>query len=161
MRRRSDKAGIPVAVRHLAFVDLDVATADGETPTNMVRRAVGCIAADGVVVLATRGSTTSVVEALRANRWKAVVASEPDGHWIVCGSRDVVPSLLDVCDLEPPGPLEAVLDAAQGLAPGATLVARVPRYPALVFPHLEKRKLAWETTERTDGSVLIWLRKPA
>ena len=69
--------------------------------------------------------------------------------------------ILDLRDLEAPEPLERILEASARLAPGTSLLAHTPRYPRLLFPHLEQRSLEWKAREQRDGSALVWIRKPA
>jgi AcrR family transcriptional regulator/uncharacterized protein (DUF2249 family) len=63
----------------------------------------------------------------------------------------------DLRDLEPPEPLEAVLEASMKLAAGQTYVARLPRFPRLLVGHLESRPVVFAIEELEDGSALIWL----
>jgi hypothetical protein len=69
--------------------------------------------------------------------------------------------MLDLRDLEAPEPLERILEASARLAPGGSLLAHTPRYPRLLFPHLEQRSLEWKAREQRDGSALVWIRRPA
>jgi len=66
----------------------------------------------------------------------------------------------DLRDLEAPEPMERVLAATAGLAPGGTYAARVPRYPRLLLPRLEERGLHCEVVEEPDGTALVRVRRP-
>jgi uncharacterized protein (DUF2249 family) len=68
--------------------------------------------------------------------------------------------ILDLRDLEAPEPLQRILEASAHLAPGQSLRARTPRYPRMLFPHLEARGLEWEAQEQADGSALVHVRRP-
>jgi len=72
-----------------------------------------------------------------------------------------VPDVLDLRDLEAPEPLERILLAVSELAPGAVLVARTPRVPTMLLPHLERRGLDWACCREPDESGLVWIRRPA
>ena len=72
---------------------------------------------------------------------------------------DGAPDVLELRELEAPGPLEAVLAGSQALEPGRALVARVPRVPRMLLPHLEERGLAWSVLERAAGSALLHVRR--
>lgn len=62
------------------------------------------------------------------------------------------PILLDLRNLEPPQPMQRVLEALNGLAPGGALIALTRFRPVHLLELLEERGLAWETTEQADGS---------
>jgi hypothetical protein len=70
-------------------------------------------------------------------------------------------SLLDLRDLEAPLPLERILEASAGLAPRGALLARTPCFPRPLFAHLDDRGLEWEALEESDGSALVFVRRPA
>ena len=54
---------------------------------------------------------------------------------------------------------ERVLQAAEGLEPGAVYLARLPRYPRLLVPRLQDRGLTWAIHEERDGSALLRLER--
>lgn len=65
---------------------------------------------------------------------------------------------LDVCGLEPPEPLERVLDALSRLANGQRLRVLIPREPHPLYHILDRNGYLHETTWRDDYlyEVLIW-----
>jgi len=69
-------------------------------------------------------------------------------------------SLLDLRELEAPLPLERILEASAGLAPGDSVLARTPSFPRPLFTYLDDRDLDWEALEESDGTALVYLRKP-
>ena len=79
-----------------------------------------------------------------------------------CWRIDIVvggtPCIDELLDLEPPEPLEKVLEATAALAPGEIYIARLPRFPKLLLPHLTERALTFETTEAPDGTTLLHVR---
>lgn len=65
---------------------------------------------------------------------------------------------LDVRGMEPPEPMEHVLDALSVLARGATLIMLIDREPRPLFRILEKNGFAWEIGQGPDHcfEVRIW-----
>lgn len=88
------------------------------------------------------------VETRGRARWALVI--QPAG----CGE------ILDLRQLEAPLPLEGILEASARLAPGASLLARTPALPRLLFPHLDRRGLDWEAAETADRTALVWVGRP-
>ena len=66
---------------------------------------------------------------------------------------------IDVCGLEPPEPLERVLEALGRLQPGQRLRVLIPREPFPLYRILERNGYAHETKSREDFlyEVVIWL----
>jgi hypothetical protein len=71
------------------------------------------------------------------------------------------PDIVDLRQLEAPGPMEQVLLATSQLGKGEFFLARVPKVPTLLFPHLESRSLSWWVHEEVDQSAIILIRKDA
>ena len=66
--------------------------------------------------------------------------------------------LVDARGLEPPQPMQRILEALASLPEGATLRARTDRRPMLLYPKLEERGYRYETRE-ADGDgfeTRIW-----
>lgn len=68
---------------------------------------------------------------------------------------------IDVCGLEPPEPMERVLEALDRLRPGQRLRVLIPREPYPLYRILERNAYQHETKSREDFlyEVLIWPRK--
>jgi uncharacterized protein (DUF2249 family) len=66
--------------------------------------------------------------------------------------------VLDVCGLEPPEPLERVLDALSYLESGRRLRVVIGREPFPLYRILENNGYSYRTTSRADYlyEVLIW-----
>ncbi len=77
---------------------------------------------------------------------------------VVVRSQQPVAILID---REPPEPMEAALVAAEGLEPGQSWLAWLPRYPRLLLPLLDQRGLVYTVAEAADGRALLHLRRPA
>jgi len=65
------------------------------------------------------------------------------------------PDIVDLRELEAPGPMEQVLLACSKLDAGDFFMARLPRVPTMLFPHLESRGLSWWVHEEADQSGLL------
>jgi uncharacterized protein (DUF2249 family) len=65
---------------------------------------------------------------------------------------------LDVSDLEPPEPLERILDELDHLAEGDCLRARLRREPFPLYGFLQRLGYAWRTERRGEAAfdVVIW-----
>ncbi len=70
-----------------------------------------------------------------------------------------IPEIVDLRDLEAPGPMEKVLLACSQLGDGEFFLAHVPRVPIMLFPHLESRGLRWWVHEEADQSALLLIRR--
>ncbi|HYD60108.1 MAG TPA: DUF2249 domain-containing protein [Noviherbaspirillum sp.] len=73
-----------------------------------------------------------------------------------------IPDLeIDVCGLEPPEPMERVLEALDRLRPGQRLRVLIPREPFPLYRILERNAYAHETKSREDFlfEVVIWPHK--
>jgi uncharacterized protein (DUF2249 family) len=68
---------------------------------------------------------------------------------------------LDVCGLEPPEPLERVLDALSRLTEDQRLCMLIDREPRPLYGILERNGYAYETRTRPDYlyEILIWHRR--
>lgn len=66
--------------------------------------------------------------------------------------------VVDARGLEPPQPMQRVLEALAALPGGATLLARTDRRPMLLYPKLEERGYDYETNEAGDDGyeTRIW-----
>jgi len=65
---------------------------------------------------------------------------------------------LDVCGLEPPEPLERILDALSQLRPGQQVRVLIPREPLPLYRILSQNGYKHQTNARDDYlyEVLIW-----
>jgi len=65
---------------------------------------------------------------------------------------------IDVCGLEPPEPLERVLDALSELAPGQQLRMLIDREPRPLYAILQQNGFTYEQHERPDQLYEILIR---
>lgn len=70
---------------------------------------------------------------------------------------------IDVCGLEPPEPLERVLEALDRLQPGRRLRVIIGREPYPLYQILGRNGYQYQTTSRPDYlyEVLIWQNPPS
>jgi uncharacterized protein (DUF2249 family) len=66
---------------------------------------------------------------------------------------------IDARDLEPPEPLEKVLQALALLRPGQSIHLLLPREPFPLYPILAARGYGYATHMNTDGSYVILIRQ--
>jgi uncharacterized protein (DUF2249 family) len=71
------------------------------------------------------------------------------------------PEVADLRELEPPEPLERVLEAVAALPAGGVYLARLPRHPRMLLPHLRDQGLAWAVHDERDGTALLRVVRPA
>lgn len=70
-------------------------------------------------------------------------------------------AVLDVRGLEPPQPMQRVLEEIERLGPGAELEVRHDRRPLFLYPQLDGRGFVHETDEPEPGLVRIRIRRGA
>lgn len=68
---------------------------------------------------------------------------------------------IDVCGLEPPEPLERVLDALSRLQPGQQLRMLIDREPRPLYGILDRNDYRYEATLRADYLYEILIRHKA
>jgi uncharacterized protein (DUF2249 family) len=165
-------AGVPVPVKTrpveraadskgLIALDVRPLLARGIDPLDAIIEALDAVGPGGVLKITAPFRPAPLI-ALLTSRGHAVsiqpIGSQLFGVEIVnCGR----PEIEDLRDLEPPLPMERVLGQVTKLAPGGVYLARVPRHPRLLFPHLRERGLAWAVHDEHDGSALLRVVKPA
>lgn len=68
------------------------------------------------------------------------------------------PLLIDVCGLEPPEPMERVMDALGRLNQGQELVMLIDREPKPLFRILERNGFSFRIKQRSDFNyeITIW-----
>ncbi len=141
--------------RGLVALDLRPILASGRDPLEEILATLASVRAAGVLTL-TAPFRPAPLLALLGARGHRVVERHPDARtWLV----DVVvggePDIEDLCDLEPPEPLERVLTVAATLAKGDVYLARLPRYPRPLITVLNERGASFEVLECTDGTALL------
>ncbi len=139
----------------LAALDVRPLIARGVDPLATILATLEGLPPAGVLVIDAPFRPAPLL-ALLTRRGHAVTAEALDGdQWrvdVVLGGK---PAIEDLRELEPPEPLERVLTASASLAPGDVYLARLPRFPRMLVPHLHERGLAFDILESADGSALL------
>jgi AcrR family transcriptional regulator/uncharacterized protein (DUF2249 family) len=147
--------------RALIALDVRPLLAAGDDPLEEILGQLEQLAPDGVMKILAPFRPVPLLGLLKARGYD-VRARE---HGADCFCVEVLareaPGIEDLRELEAPLPLERVLSATAGLAAGEALVARVPRHPRLLIPHLEARCLEYQVYDEPDGSALLHVRRPA
>jgi hypothetical protein len=102
-----------------------------------------------------------LVAALRERGLASGMSPTSGGAPVVRVGRQLLPPVEDLTELEPCLPLERALLGVSELAPGAVYMALLPRYPRLLLPHLDARRVQWRIEARPDGTAVLWARRPA
>jgi len=143
----------------IAELDVRPTIAEGLDPQLLIFRQVSVLCPRSVLKIIAPFRPSPLVALLEQRGHSATVTESGPQHFqveIVIGGGA---SIDDLRDLEPPGPLERVLEEGTRLAEGGVYLARLPRFPRLLLPHLEQRKLVVSVYEESDGTVLILVRK--
>ncbi len=145
--------------RALALLDVRPIITGGQDPLRAILSAVEALPPSGMLVLDAPFRPAPLL-ALLSRRGHGVAATEVEaGHWIVEVVVGGAPPVEDLRDLEPPEPMERVLAASEALRPGGIYLARLPRIPRLLLPHLRERELRFEVLERADGAAVLRVEK--
>jgi AcrR family transcriptional regulator len=144
----------------LRALDVRPLLGQGIDPLDAVLEAVTAVGPGGVVKITAPFRPAPLI-ALLSSRGHAV-RDEALGprHFTVEVVNAGKPEPEDLRELEPPEPLERVLGASATLAPGGVYLARLPRHPRLLLPHLGQRGLAWSVYDEPDGSALLRVYRP-
>ena len=144
---------------YLIVLDLRSINLDQESPWNVVERSLQGLPNGGLLKIVTEAKAEGFGELLVQNECRFTRRAWSDSHVdyeIITGNT---PEVLDLTELEPPGPMEKILTAGVHMKSGDLLFARVPRVPTMLFPHLEARDLAWSVHEEPDQTALLVIRK--
>lgn len=143
---------------NLSALDVRPILAGGTDPLDHILAAVATVCGGGVLTITAPFRPMPLMRLLTERGHLVTARQLGDRLWsidIVVGGGAAIEELLD---LEPPEPLERVLEATASLAPGATYVARLPRFPRMLVPHLSERPIKFEFSESADGTALLHVR---
>ncbi len=152
------QAQLPV-LAVLSALDVRPLLASGVDPFAAVLDAVGRMPAGGVLKLTAPFRPTPLLAVLAGRGLHVTDAQVTPGRWDIEVRAADAPDPMDLRDLPAPEPLECVLTLTSALAPGASLLFRVPRVPSLLLPHLASRGLEHAVHTEPDGSALLHVRK--
>jgi uncharacterized protein (DUF2249 family) len=143
----------------------------GREPFARIIATVRALAADQVLVLRAPFEPRPLYDVLGRRglaHWADRHADDDWSVWFYRAAAAAAPALaaaapptLDVRGLEPPQPMVRVLEALDGLPPGATLEVIHDRRPMFLYPQLDERSFAHETDEPEPGVIRIRIKRRA
>lgn len=144
----------------LASFDVRPLLKAGIDPLDAILEKLEAVGPGGVLKLVTPFRPAPLISLLAGRGHQVEVHGVSAAEFLVevIHGHGVVPE--DLRELEPPGPLERVLEACASLPPGGVYLARLPRRPKLLFPHLDQRGYAWLVHDEPDGSALLRVYRP-
>lgn len=169
------------ASSHPAPLDLDVRPIlrDGGEPFGVIMEAVGKLAPGQSLRLLAPFKPIPLFGVLGQRGFEANASEIGDGDWEVLFSPQSAapeteqpaiaaeddwpqPSMeLDNRGLEPPEPMVLTLEALEGLAPGETMAAILPREPIFLMKEIDSRGHQWRGAATDDGGYRIVIRAGA
>ncbi len=159
--RVSPSADAPAPTARLLLVDARPILAGGADPLEAILGAVDQVGSGGAVMVIAPFRPRPLLALLERTGHAVEDREAEPGTWVVevvvgggCG-------VLDLLDLEPPEPLQRILEEVEQLEPGDILVARTPRNPRMLLPRLVDRGVEHAVVEAPDGTALLRVERPA
>lgn len=161
----------PVAPVHL---DVREDIQRGGEPFARIMAAVKALADGQALVLRAPFEPIPLYDVLGKRGFAHRTERRAADDWSVCFYREPAPrgepattaatpagdrAVLDVRGLEPPQPMQRVLEEIERLRPGAELEVRHDRRPVFLYPQLDERGFVHETDEPEPGLVRIRIRR--
>lgn len=156
---RGDSGRVPVTTAAFDLLSLDVRPilAEGTDPLDAILDALATVVEGGVLTVTVPFRPLPLITLLRERKHGVFDRQVTDSLWSVDVVVNGGTQIVDLTDLEPPDPLEHVLKAASRLGPGAVYLARLPRSPRLLIPHLRERNVLFAIANAEDGAALLRL----
>lgn len=145
----------------LRALDVRPNIASGDDPQQLIAGHVSELAPGSVLKITAPFRPVPLLMLLSKQGHHAEASELGPKEWSVEVVIGGAPQVEDLRDLEPPEPLERLLTVGEQLPVGGVYLARLPRFPRLLVPHLKERHLHGAIHEEADGSVLIQLVKEA
>ncbi|HJL53244.1 MAG TPA: DUF2249 domain-containing protein [Arenicellales bacterium] len=143
----------------LLQLDVRLLLEQGHDPLLDILHMLDRLTPDGLLVLTTPFRPDPLITLLEERGYRLNPVELDPNHWQVEILPSAAPEITDYRDLPAPEPLEKILTEVAQLPIDGVLLARVPHVPGLLFPMLEKHKLAWSVLEESDGSAIIHIHK--
>ncbi len=144
----------------LRSLDVRPIVAGGGDPLDEILSAVDAVGPRGLVTIVAPFEPRPLLSLLRSRGHRVRSQRLEPRVYAVDVVVGGAPEILELGALEPPEPLERVLEACERIGPGDVVLAHVPRYPRLLLPRLEERGLTVQTHERLDGTALVRVWRP-
>lgn len=144
----------------LQHLDVRPLLARGTDPFEAIQAALKQLSPDGLLSLTAPFEPRPLTQVLRQRGYRVGGERQSDDTWRVEIQREECRPPLDLRDRPAPEPLEAVLALTPRLQPGQALIARFPRLPELLLPHLDRRGLRWVAQSLPDDTALLHIRRP-
>lgn len=157
------EAGDGKATAHadgLRALDVRPLLARGVDPLDVILGELDAVGPSGVVEITAPFRPAPLI-ALLTGRGHAVREQEiGPRHWTVEVIHGGRPEPVDLTDLEPPEPMQRVLEACGSLEPGGVFIARLPRHPRPLLPLLRERGLSFAVHDQPEGGALLRVYRP-
>ncbi len=134
--------------------------AAGEDPFREIQRRLAALTPDGLFVLEVPFRPGPLLARLAAMGFAVEEEIDAQGLHRLLVRGPEAPPLVDLRGLEPPEPLQRVLERTERLAPGELLLARVPRMPRFLLSELARRHFPHRALEAADASAFVAVRAP-
>jgi uncharacterized protein (DUF2249 family) len=179
----NERAGINSRREKTVTVDVRNDIRNGREPFSRIMNATGTLQADEQLLLLAPFEPVPLVGALEKQGFRHTSRQMESGEWEVlftreaggeparaatavasdrpcgCAKANVTTFLeVDARGLEPPGPMNKILEAVAALPAGADLRARTDRRPLHLYSQLEERGFTAQTEQQTDDSFITHIR---
>jgi AcrR family transcriptional regulator/uncharacterized protein (DUF2249 family) len=144
----------------IRVLDVRPLLARGTDPLDAILDSLAQVGPSGVLSVTAPFRPAPLIALLRGRGHAVVERQLGPRHFHVEIIHGGEPVPLDLTDLEPPAPLERVLEECERLRSGGVLLARLPRHPRMLLPHLRERGLVFGVIDQPDGRALLRVYKP-
>ncbi len=144
-----------------ALQELDVRPLldEGTDPLQHILQRLDSLPRQGLLLLVAPFRPDPLLGVLHGRGFRTLVRADGPHLWRIEIQAPGC-TLVDLCNLEAPGPMERILLLCAGLEAGQNLLARVPRTPQLLLPRLAERGLQWRLLDCGAGQALILVHRP-
>ena len=143
----------------LLALDVRPILARGDDPLAQILATLKRLAPAGVLLLTAPFRPAPLLTLLTARGYGCECGETAGGVWFLIVEPPESHAILDLRDLEAPEPMEQILLHSSKLEGDGFLVARLPRVPKMLLPHLQQRGLSWNVEEVADGSALLCVKR--
>jgi TetR/AcrR family transcriptional regulator len=144
----------------LPKLDVTPIIASGVDPLEKIMAALQAMPAYGVLQLTAPFQPVPLLGLLDSRGFSCCTQQISEQQWQIEIHGPLAPPVMELLHFEVPEPMVQVLTATADLAPGACVLARVPRVPSLLIPRLVERGLEVHYQEGAAVGVLLLSRNP-